>query len=150
MEREVDICFKGFRVIVCKNPDMVENCDPVLGPKDISQFETIFFEIIEHMRYYAYEIHMLFRNEPTTELEKVLKDTFQTFDEFYNMKKREWLMNIKERIDKEKVITKTLSKRQTLKKKGYTWVKGKGAIKRKVYSHPSSKYNLRSTQNKTQ
>ena len=46
-------------------------------------------------------------------------------------------LTIKIKVSKRLKIN--VSKRKTLMKKGYTWVKGKGAIKTKeVYSHPFS------------
>ena len=106
---------------------------------------------------YIFETHKIFaKNTPLTHLEYMLYDEFSPFLKFY-MKRVGELMEqttkrIEERKKEERKKTRKCKRkrsklRETMKKKGHTWVKGKGAVKTKeVYSHPKHKYGLRSIQ----
>ena len=117
--------------------------------------EAMVLDILKTTFEYIVEIHKIFiryeyghrETRDYTQLEVLLRDKTDDLYQFITKTSRE-LGGLLE----EKTMTKTikrkrskLKKRETMKKKGHTWVKGKGAVKTKeVYSHPKHKYGLRS------
>ena len=69
-------------------------------------------DMICEVRDYIVETDKIFtRNTPTTQLEKMLKDKFQTFYEFHIKRIRELMVEIPKRIEE----TKSLSRKKTRK-----------------------------------
>jgi len=114
--------------------------------------ERVVLDIIGELTKYICETkRMLTRNVPKkyTPLEKMFVDTFEPFYIFNYQKIRQMGHSIGVCDEDGYTIPNkpNLTKSKTLRKRGYKWVKGKGAIKiqsKHTNSHPQNKYNLRS------